>query len=117
MCLEPNDDDDGRLIGPAIANYKMENARTWSLQRKFNFDRSYKLLPFGEMGSSFAFRGSHGSITLSAVGFNPEKNIAVVSLDYVCGSLCGGGGFTVLRKDAGQWKPMPFSGRFCYWAY
>jgi hypothetical protein len=53
---------------------------------------------------------------LSAVGFNPEKSIAVVYAGHHCGNLCGGGGFAVLRKEAGKWKPMAFRGQQCVWA-
>lgn len=67
-----------------------------------------------------AFYESHpdssGWIELSAVGFNADKTVAVIYHGHHCGNLCGGGGFTVLRKKEGKWQPWQFKGAGCAWA-
>jgi hypothetical protein len=130
MCVKPDDDAEGRLVKLATEDYEKANAVPWLLQRNFNLDQPYELLPWDETPSSSWFQrpglggweefrvrypDSYGWMELSAVGFNPEKTVAVVYMGHSCGNLCAGGGFTVLRKEAGKWKPMKFRGRSCYW--
>ena len=59
---------------------------------------------------------SGGLLEFSAVGFNPDKTIAVVYMGHSCGDLCGGGTFHVLEKIDGKWKPLEWKGSSCAWA-
>ena len=43
-------------------------------------------------------------ITLSRVGFNKEKNKAIVFVAFGCGELCGEGNFFLLIKKKGIWE-------------
>src|SRR5262249_227524 len=59
---------------------------------------------------------SGGWIELSAVGFNPEKTVAVVYVGHHCGNLCAGGHFQVLLKKNGKWAPIEWKGIASAWA-
>jgi hypothetical protein len=49
------------------------------------------------------FPGSHRVISLSNVGFNSNRNEALVYVSYYCGGLCAGGSFFVLKKRSNKW--------------
>jgi hypothetical protein len=128
MCLEP-EAGFARVVAPAIASYTEVNRKTWSLQRNFHIDLPYLLAAAAGLTNLFNIRGvdgwkefyknhpdSGGWIALSAVGFNDDKTVAVVYHAHHCGNLCGGGGFTVLQKKDGKWRPFEFKGAACAWA-
>jgi len=50
------------------------------------------------------YPASAGLITLSRVGFNPDKTQALVFVAHTCGLLCGEGNYFVLAKKDGEWK-------------
>jgi hypothetical protein len=128
MCLTP-DTVSSNLLDAAIANYRLVNRTTWTLERKFEISKPYELIPSAALEAPFKTNGpagwsefklehpdSVGWIELSAVGFNDDKTVAVVYIGHHCGGLCGGGSFSVLRKAEGKWKPLPWSGGSCAWA-
>ena len=128
MCLEP-DAKWKKLLDPAIANYRIVNRKPLKLDRLFDISKSYTLSasdalqaafkgagPDGWDGFNAAHPDSVGWIELSAVGFNDSKTVAVVYVGHHCGRLCGGGGFSVLEKIQGKWKPVPWVGSSCAWA-
>ncbi|MCB9320956.1 MAG: hypothetical protein H6570_16855 [Lewinellaceae bacterium] len=45
-----------------------------------------------------------GIMKFSNIGFNNEKNLAIVYFDWLCGSLCGDGNLAILEKKANIWK-------------
>ncbi|MDT5122012.1 MAG: hypothetical protein QOC96_1494 [Acidobacteriota bacterium] len=47
---------------------------------------------------------SLGLITLSRIGFNPERTQALVHVGIGCGGSCGEGNFFLLAKESGVWK-------------
>jgi hypothetical protein len=69
-----------------------------------NWDEFYKQYP-----------DSGGFVDLSAVGFNADKTVAIVSKGRWCGSLCGEGAYQVLQKIDGNWIPLKWSGELCSW--
>ena len=103
-----------RKFKEAIVDYERANSKQWLLQRLFQSEKPYELVgsdaikaAFKErFGDSFKSRypGSGGYITLSAVGFNNTKTLAVVYTGSSCGGLCGMWGFHVLEKVNGKWK-------------
>lgn len=127
MCLVPEKEYEG-LIGPAIAEYVRLNKKAWLLQKKFQIDKPYDFITPDELKLTFEkgvdgwkqFYEEHpdsgGWITMSAVGFNAAKTIAVVYMSHSCGSLCGEGGFHVLQKKGGKWLPLDWKGTSCSWA-
>ncbi len=125
MCLRPEKEYDD-LLRPAISEYVRLNEKTWLLQQNFRIDKPYDMITSDELKSSFEQEGwktfyekhpdTGGWIELSAIGFNKDKTIAVVYMGHSCGGLCGGGGFHVLQKKEGKWKPLKWKGRSCSWA-
>jgi hypothetical protein len=101
----------------AIEEYNKVNRTNWRLQQKFNLDRQYKLLSATEISglwqhdperrSSGTLSGGVRIISLSAVGFNPDKTIAFVAMSSVCGNLCGYGETRILQKRDGKWDDAP----------
>ncbi|MFZ0211389.1 MAG: hypothetical protein WBE20_03800 [Candidatus Acidiferrales bacterium] len=50
---------------------------------------------------------AHGFYTFSAVGFNPQRNRAIVWMLNQCGELCGGGTYHFFEKKDGKWREVP----------
>jgi hypothetical protein len=61
-------------------------------------------------------RISDGIYDVSAVGFDGPKTRAIVYVNYVCGALCGGGSFHLLRKGPKGWQEEEGI-RMCTWVY
>ncbi len=113
-CLTP---EAANRFKDAIADYERVNRKAWILQRQFEIEKNYELVTaetikvvFKE-GSWDAFYkrypGSGGYLTVSAVGFNENKTLAVVQAGSSCGGLCGRWGFHLLEKMDGKWRPVP----------
>jgi hypothetical protein len=45
-----------------------------------------------------------GLVSLSRVGFNPERTQALVYAQYRCGGDCGHGEYVLLEKAGGRWQ-------------
>jgi len=128
ICLRP-DAESAKIIGTAIEDYVKVNKTKWLLQEKFKLEIPYKLVdsktivsiinPFTEKEDWKAFYkqypDSGGFIDLSAVGFNADKSVAVVSQGRWCGSLCGEGEYYVLQKKDGKWIRLEWKGEYCSW--
>jgi hypothetical protein len=124
MCLKPEREFEDKL-GPAISDYVEVNKKQWWLQPKISIDQTYQFLEADNFSKIMKHGGwdeyyreypeSGGLISLSAVGFNPDKTVAVVYMGHYCGPLCGGGTFHVLEKADGKWQPLKWKGSFCSW--
>ncbi|MBI3662203.1 MAG: hypothetical protein HY234_04020 [Acidobacteria bacterium] len=57
-----------------------------------------------------------GTYDVSAVGFDETKTRAIVYVNYVCGGLCGGGGFHLLEKGRNGWREADGIAK-CTWMY
>jgi hypothetical protein len=42
-------------------------------------------------------------ITLSKVGFNKERNQALLHIEHLCGAECAGGAYVFLQKQVNSW--------------
>ena len=127
MCLSP-DEVSARAIGTAIVDYVGQNRVPRILRRKIVIDKPYTLLTEAERKAAFGrspgdwpafyqmYADSGGIIELSAVGFNPDKTVAVVYMGHRCGSLCGGGEFHVLQRNKEKWVDLKWEGLGCSWA-
>ena len=125
MCLRPEKEWQEKIV-PAISDYVRSNAKPSLLQPKINVEVPYQLIIADELrsviqtagweGFSQRYSDSGGWIELSAVGFNPNKTVAVVYMGHHCGMLCGGGGFHVLEKKDGKWVALDWRGSSCAWA-
>jgi len=124
MCLRPDAGSDAR-IEPAITNYSKLNEKPWLLYPKLVMGIPYRLISTEQLVNAIAeaqwdrfyrqYPDSKGWIELSAVGFNPDKTVAVVYVGHHCGPLCGGGRFHVLEKKEGKWVPLEWQGNSCSW--
>jgi hypothetical protein len=53
---------------------------------------------------------------VSAVGFNADRNRAMVYVGHNCGGLCGGGTYHLMVKKDGQWQvDREYRGGSCGW--
>jgi len=125
MCLHPDEGSD-KIIGAAIEDYVRLTKQSWQLESRFSLKTPYELVTPSDLESIIEGGGweyfykvhpdSGGYIELSPVGFNAAKTVAVVYTGHACGNLCGGGGFQVLEKMDGEWKPLKWNGSACAWA-
>jgi len=112
---------------PVIAAYRAANKTASLLQPKFDLPVPYKLVSTSWIQGLFAKNGggwkefyanypnSGGLISMSAVGFNADKTIALVYMGHSCGGLCGSGGYHVLKKINGSWAEIKWAGTSCVW--
>lgn len=128
MCLLPAKGEEA-IYGPVVANYQEVNKKVWSLQPKFDMAAPYQIVPGAVIDEIFAkkgidgwkefyakYPGSGGAISMSAVGFNADRTIALVYMGHSCGGLCGGGSYHVLQKNNGKWAEIEWHGMQCMWA-
>ena len=123
-CLRP-DLEWKDIVGPAIVDFLEVNKSKWRLAEKFNSDIPYRLMgpndfPAANNEKAWAdfykkYPESGGFIDLSAVGFNPDKTIAIFSLSHWCGMLCGEGSYRTFRKVDDKWAPLKWKGQTCNW--
>ena len=124
VCLRP-DPEWEKIIGPAITDYIRINKTKWRIQENFKIEKPYKIVSSdiilslikkeGWEGFYKKYPDSGGFIDLSAVGFNADKSIAVLSKGGWCGDLCGSGDYYVLQKKDGRWTPLEWTGQKCSW--
>lgn len=128
ICLRP-DAESAKIIGTAVEDYVKVNKTKWRLQEKFKLEIPYKLVSSEKVISIIRplsnkedwtefykqYPDSGGFVDLSAVGFNADKTVAVVSKGRWCGSTCGEGRYYVLQKKDGKWIPLEWKGEFCSW--
>jgi hypothetical protein len=126
-CLKPEPASEP-TFGPLITAYRALNKKPWLLQDKFNFPFKYQLVPRATIDAFFEkknvggwedfykrFPRSGGYVYVSAVGFNPDRTLAMVYAGHSCGGLCGGGGYRFLKKVDGKWTEINFPGQTCTW--
>jgi hypothetical protein len=123
MCLKPADRESNMTLEPAIADYNEQNRKPLLLQWNLQIDMPYTLVPqsvldafFRKGGSGWeGFRKSYPQseswISLSAVGFNLDRTLAIVYITRDHGPMGGNGVLKVLKIEDGQWKP--FGGMGC----
>lgn len=122
-CYEP-DNQWREKLSPVVENYKQINQTRWDLvDNSIHF--LHKLISADEMHALFSKGPDHGwkkfhrqyprkaLLSVSAVGFNPDRTLAMVATESDCGSLCGSGGISFLRKVDGDWQEFEPSGTTC----
>lgn len=127
-CLIPAESEK-TMYEPVIAAYREANKKKWLLQPKFAPSIPYQLVSAATVKEIFAKKGvggwkdfykkypnSGGVTSLSAVGFNSDKTIAIVYMGNSCGGLCGFGRYHVLKKANGIWTEIEWHGAICTWA-
>lgn len=131
MCLKP-EQESVAMMSSAIAEYVRLNEKPHRLLRAFDNNIQHDLITADDLKSIFeqgdkgdvmggwnnfykTYPNSGGYTTLSAVGFNEDKSVAVVYQGHHCGGLCGEGRFHVLQKKDGKWRPLEWKGNWCSW--
>jgi hypothetical protein len=101
-------------------SFEQANREPLLLQYHFAVPKRYQIVSASESEAAFhrpapnaivdgwegfrqSFPDSGGYVILSAVGFNSEKTIALVYIDYRCGGLCGSSRYYTLEKRDGRW--------------
>jgi hypothetical protein len=119
MTIDPRRLTAGRDFSQQNSVERLLIPDSFKLSRKVNMvssaelDRIFANGPKGWPAFHTAYPGTHGYIELSAVGFSPGKNFAVVYSAVHCGPLCGAGGFVTLSKSGGVWRKD--TDRLCSW--
>jgi len=110
-----------------LADYNAKNNQSWLLQTRLQIEKPYRIIPQSKFGrvsrSDFwqqmekRFPDSFGYLTVSAVGFNKERNEALVEMSHACGNLCGGGRYHILLKSKAGWTDVNPQGlkSLCGW--
>jgi hypothetical protein len=103
-CLS---DEPARKFKAAAADFATVNEKSGALQSKFKLEMPYELVSSDSLHRADFDKqhpGSGGFITVSGVGFNKRKTLAVVFVESSCGGLCGSFTFHLLEKIRGKWK-------------
>jgi hypothetical protein len=100
----------------AFSDYDIVNGKRWLLQRRFEIEKPYELVSEESIrafttkrdweGFYKRYPGSGGVFTMSAVGFNESRTLAVVRTGSYCQGLCGSWSFHLLQKVDGHWKQV-----------
>jgi hypothetical protein len=116
-------------FGSSLADYQLKSKTTWLLQPRLTSLLPIVIVPIGEATNlpessglpTTAYKrkypGSDGYVIFSAVGFNVDKTVAVLSGTFV--SYAGptrsfsGGEFIVLQKKDGRWQPADWPHMGC----
>jgi hypothetical protein len=99
-------------------DYLERNRESYKLSNSFPLKEKYVLVEYGKVEKFFdnpdfdeawknfykRYPASNGYIALSRVGFNPEKNQALVYMAWMCNSRCGEGKLVLMSKRDGKWK-------------
>jgi hypothetical protein len=101
-------------------SFEQANSEPLLVQYHFAIPKPYQIVSSAELDATFrrrapntiddgwegfrqSFPDSMGYLILSAVGFNSERTIALVYVEYRCGGLCGSSRYYTLEKRDGRW--------------
>jgi len=59
---------------------------------------------------------SGGHYSFSAVGFDPQKTHAIVTMNHSCGAFCGGGSPHFFQKEDDKWREVSVNAKVWVWA-
>lgn len=99
----------------AANDYERRAANAYVLTKKFSLKARYDLVgetrivgvarkPPSPADTATSQKISSGTFYLSPVGFDASHTHAIAYANYLCGNLCGWGGFHLLVKNAGRWE-------------
>ena len=109
-----------KQFDPIFKSFEQTNRESSLLQYHFSIQKSYQIVASVKLDAAFrrrapnaaddgwegfrqSFPDSSGYVILSAVGFNSEKTIGLVYVEYRCGGLCGSSAYYILEKRGGTW--------------
>lgn len=104
-------------ITDAIKDFLTKNRKSSALADQFRLKATIVLISNSDVKRLFhdsieggwdlfhaKYPNANSINTLSRVGFNKDKTVALLYYTYSCGGLCGQGQYVLLRKHEGQWK-------------
>jgi len=104
-------------ISPETINdYKLKNKVPYRLRDAFDLRVKHKLVASEQIEQIFKFGGegwpqffkkypnSGGYVSLSRVGFNYDRNQALIFVSHSCGPQCGSGSYVFLLKSDNIWR-------------
>jgi len=111
----------------AANDYERRAKTPYMLKSKFSINTQYDLVgetrivgttrkPPSTTDKDVPAKMSSGTFYLSPVGFDANHTHAIVYKNYLCGNLCGWGGFHLLVKNAGRWEEAK-DVTACAWHY
>jgi hypothetical protein len=107
---------------PAVRDLQKRSGDSQSLQAKFNLSHRYKIVSYSEppvpaqyipladgtvppsSDSELENKESYGVFSVSNVGFDETKTHAVVYVDFICGTVCGGSNIYFLERTGTRWR-------------
>ena len=121
IAKELERDDLRQMLSPVspstVDAFRGNNKEPETLKEAFKLKVKYTLLGNNEWGEYFKgdvikgweefYRknpGASGYIRLSRVGFNPERDEALVYVEHGCGATCGTGNYALLTKSEKGWR-------------
>jgi hypothetical protein len=122
MCLKPSDEPNPS-IRTALVDYVKVNHNSFELQPAFQVSRPYTMVSMQDLNQVLGptwenfrlrYHNSDGVQTLSAVGFNGNKTVAVVYYSQIRNALSGTGAISVFQKVDGKWKELHLKA-MCRW--
>jgi hypothetical protein len=101
-------------------SFEEANRQSLFLENHFAIHKPYQLVGSAELEAAFrrnepgthgdgwegfrkCFPNATGYTIFSAVGFNAEKTLAIVFVEYRCGGLCGSARYYILEKRDKDW--------------
>ena len=111
----------------AANDYERRAKTALVLKKKFAMRTPYDLVgetrivgsarkPAFTTDKDIAEKIANGAFYLSPVGFDANHTHAIAYENYLCGNLCGWGGYHLLVKNAGRWEEAKDVGA-CTWHY
>lgn len=100
----------------AANDYEHRAGTAYVLTKKFSLKAPYDLVgetrivgaarkpPPSPTDTGISQKISSGTFYVSPVGFDSSHTHAIAYTNYLCGNLCGWGGFHLLVKNAGRWE-------------
>jgi hypothetical protein len=108
---------------PVVDSFKAEDRSVRDVLLGYNLGLPYLVVSSADIKGLFEGRGtggwtayyrsypdSGGYVLLSAVGFDPEKQRAIVYVALQCGALCGEGSHHFMQKANGVWQEVTIPG-------
>ena len=103
----------------AADDYLRKGKTALTLRERFVLGTSYSLLSASGGVPKLEIKGSKkfiGTFDVSAVGFDQARTRAVLRINNVCGSLCGGGNYYFFLKGENGWEEVKSIPK-CTWVY
>jgi hypothetical protein len=117
LCVKGGRDFNSKW-GSTLKAYVTVNQIPRRLLRMFPIEKNYTLVPERELQDFYArYPEATSFVSMSSVGFNTEKNKALLKMTYYCGSLCMKGTYYLMEKKNGTWVRASDSNfTSCVWA-